>query len=360
MPGGPARVANEAAADVVSTQRGGGAKDIWVLADNPHEETINTVQSGKWATLQRQDYIPSRLVENLYWLGRYTVRCENVARLLLRTLGARSDARIYAHARQICRDLGAVSKEIEVFDALRQPDSQGLHADVKHLAWCASQVRNRLSARYWRGVVGLQRQMQEAVATRGSNREVYERLLLSFAALTGFSEEDMMHDEGWHVMRLGRRIERMQFVASILVRQLESAHATRPETVEWLLDVCDSTPIYRTRYLGTPRLSTMLNLLLYDDAHPMSLAFHRRSVDRDLDELARSLGGERERGAPDVPLLPNGSAELLDAPGELGDAARAGLANELIGLANGAGELSDRLSRRYFALIESDAHALAT
>ena len=25
-----------------------------------------------------------------------------------------------------------------------------------------------------------------------------------------------------------------------------------------------------------------------------------------------------------------------------------------------AGELSDRLSRRYFALIESDAHALAT
>src|SRR5688572_1495690 len=31
MPGGLARVANEGAADVVSTQRGGGAKDIWVL-----------------------------------------------------------------------------------------------------------------------------------------------------------------------------------------------------------------------------------------------------------------------------------------------------------------------------------------
>ena len=110
----------------------------------------------------------------------------------------------------------------EVFDALRTRDSQGLQADVKHLAWCASQVRNRLSARYWRGVVGLQRQMQEAMATRGSSREVYERVLLSLAALTGFSEEDMMHDEGWRVMRLGRRIERMQFVASILMRQLES------------------------------------------------------------------------------------------------------------------------------------------
>ena len=114
-------------------------------------------------------------------------------------------------------------------DALRARDSQGLQADVKHLAWCASQVRNRLSARYWRGVVGLQRQMQEAMATRGSSREVYERVLLSLAALTGFSEEDMMHDEGWRVMRLGRRLERMQFVAGILVRQLESPHATRPE-----------------------------------------------------------------------------------------------------------------------------------
>ncbi|HEY6125407.1 MAG TPA: alpha-E domain-containing protein, partial [Steroidobacteraceae bacterium] len=300
------------------------------------------------------------LVENLFWLGRYAVRCENTSRLLLRTLGARSDARVWAHAQKICRDLGVVGKEGEVLDALRTRDSVGLQADVKHLAWCASQVRNRLSARYWRGVVGLQRQMQEALATRGSSREVYERVLLSLAALTGFSEEDMMHDEGWRVMRLGRRIERMQFVANILVRQLESSHATRPEAVEWLLDVCDSTPIYRARYLGIPRLSQMLNLLLYDDGHPMALAFHRRSVDRDLDDLARSLGGERERGVPDVPLLPQGSAELLDAVGEEGDAARAQLAEELAGLSRRAGELSDRVSRRYFALIESDAQALAT
>ena len=180
-------------------------------------------------------------------------------------------------------------------------------------------MRNRLSARYWRGVVGLQRQMQEAAATRGSSREVYERVLLSLAALTGFSEEDMMHDEGWRVMRLGRRIERMQFVAGILVRQLESAHATRPETVEWLLDVCDSTPIYRARYSARRASSQMLNLLLYDDGHPMALAFHRRSIDRDLDDLARSLGGERERGVPDLPLLPPGSAELLDATDEAGE-----------------------------------------
>jgi uncharacterized circularly permuted ATP-grasp superfamily protein/uncharacterized alpha-E superfamily protein len=364
LPGGLARVANEATADVVSTQRGGGAKDVWVLAaergDGAQEEPAAPVQSGMAAGYQRQDYIPSRLVENLYWLGRYTVRAENNARLLLRTLGARSEARAWLHALRICRDLGAVAPEQEIFDALRSRDAQGLQADVRHLAWCASQARNRLSARYWRGVVGLQRQMQEAVATRGSSREVYERVLLSLAALTGFSEEDMMHDEGWRLMRLGRRLERMQFVANILQRQLVGEHATRAETVEWLLDVCDSAPIYRARYTGAPRLSQMLNLLLYDDGHPMALVFLRRSIDRDLDELGRGLLGERERGMPDVPLLPQGAAGLLDAAGAAGEETRAGLAAALLELSAATGQLSDRISRRYFALIESDAQALAT
>ena len=130
--------------------------------------------------------------------------------------------------------------------------------------------------------------------------------------------------------------------------------------MEWLLDVCDSAPIYRARYLGTARLSQLLNLLLYDDGHPMALVFLRRSIDRDLDDLARALGSERERGAPDVPLLPQGSAELPDAAGEAGDEARAELAASLRQLLADAGALSDRNSRRYFALIESDAQALAT
>jgi hypothetical protein len=99
---------------------------------------------------------------------------------------------------------------------------------------------------------------------------------------------------------------------------------------------------------------------MYDAGHPMALAFHRRSIDRDLDDLARSLGGERERGVPDVPLLPTGSATLLDSPGPQGEAARSELSQQLRELSTGAGDLSDRLSRRYFVLIESDAQSLAT
>jgi uncharacterized circularly permuted ATP-grasp superfamily protein/uncharacterized alpha-E superfamily protein len=361
MPGGLARIANEGAADIVSTQRGGSAKDIWVLADGSTEEPAPSAQSGRWFMAQRQDYIPSRLVENLYWLGRYTVRCENTARLLLRTLAARSDSRVLPHATQVCRDFGVVPKEGNVAQALRDSGVPlGLPADVKRLAWSAAQVRNRLSARYWRGVVGLQRQLSESGASRGSGRELYERMLLSLAALTGFQEEDMTHDDGWRVMRLGRRVERMHFVATMLARQLTSEHGTRSECVEWLLEVVDSMTIYRARYIGTPRLSQLFDLLLHDDGHPMALAFHWRSIDRDLVELARALGGERERGLMTLPSLTTATAENLDRPGEDGEAARAALADELHTLAASAADLSDRLSRRYFALVESDAHSIST
>ena len=92
----------------------------------------------------------------------------------------------------------------------------------------------------------------------------------------------------------------------------------------------------------------------------MALAFHRRSIDRDLDDLALTLSGERERGVPDLPRFPAGVPDLLDANDAAGRDARAALAAELTTLVARASELSDRLSRRYFALIDSDAHALAS
>ena len=104
----------------------------------------------------------------------------------------------------------------------------------------------------------------------------------------------------------------------------------------------------------------MLNLLLYDDDHPMALAFHRRSIDRDLDDLARSWAGSASVASSTCRCCRHGSAELLDAAGDAGQAARGALADELRRLNASAGDLSDRMSRRYFALIESDAHALAT
>ena len=257
MPGGLARVANEAAADVVSTQRGGGAKDIWVL-----ERRILTRTRSRRCNPASGPTAAPGLTFLRGWsrtsTGWAATPCaaKTPRGCCCARSAARSDARVWAHARQICRDLGAVSAGAEIFDALRTRDSQGLQADVKHLAWCASQVRNRLSARYWRGVRRIcsgrcRRRWPRAAAAARSTSACCCRSRRS----TGFSEEDMMHDEGWRVMRLGRRIERMQFVASILMRSSTSPHA-HPSRGRGMAARTSATARLSTarRYLGAPRL----------------------------------------------------------------------------------------------------------
>ena len=87
---------------------------------------------------------------------------------------------------------------------------------------------------------------------------------------------------------------------------------------------------------------------------------HRNGHPSDLDELARTLEAEPERGVAEAPLLPADVAGRLDAEGDAGVEARALIADELERMSASAADLSDRISRRYFALIDSDAHALAS
>jgi uncharacterized alpha-E superfamily protein len=351
LPGGLARVASESALDVVSAQRGGGSKDIWVLSrgeDEPEATAARRLQVSI-----RPDDLPSRLVENLFWLGRYTVRCADNARLLRSTVRVRVDRGVWIHAVRICHALGVVAKNTQPRAGLRDDrDPYGIAADVKRIAWCASQVRSHLSARYWRAVVGLQRQVQEATASREEPREALERIALSLAALSGYAAEDMTHDEGWRLLRIGRRLERLQFTAQLLAQHLVAATATRQGQVEWLLDVCHSISIYRSRYFVAPRLGSALDLLVRDVHHPVSLAFHCNSIARDLEELAASLKISRDPGL-EATIPEFTDSELLTLEGESGEAqaSRRALAARLSALHVAAAKLSDRLSMRHFSHI---------
>jgi uncharacterized circularly permuted ATP-grasp superfamily protein/uncharacterized alpha-E superfamily protein len=358
LPGGLARVANESAAGVVSTQRGGGSKDIWVLPGSLTEAPAPTPASLHAPV--RQDDIPSRLVENLFWFGRYTVRCEDKTRLLRSTLAARVDARVWRFAVKFCRELGVVPPEADPAAALRdEANPHGIVADVRRLAWCASQVRSRLSASYWRAVAELQRELRNAA--REDPRETLDGLNLALAALAGFALDDMTQDEGWRLLRIGRRLERLQFLVRLLGRHLASDTATQQTHVEWLLYASDNLRVYRARYAVPPRLSPMLDLTIRDSEHPRALAFQWHAIARDLAALTASLGTEgAERLEEPIPRLSDEALLALEAEGEAGRAARIALAERLIALGTAAGQLSDRLSMRHFSHTRVGSQTLAT
>ena len=369
MPGGLARVATDSSVDVVSTQRGGGSKDIWVLpgpgaADAREGSVAASVVPpppvGVPRSAVRQQQIPSRLVENLYWFGRYLVRCEDKARLLRGTISARIDEQVWNSAIGYCEDLGLVAPGSDPARSLRDDRlSQGIIADVRRLAWSASQVRARLSTGYWRAVAQMQHQLQEALKARDEPRVALDRLLLSLAALAGFALDDMTQDAGWRLLRIGRRIERLQFVCGLLAHHVSSAVATQQGHIEWLLEAYDSIRIYRARYVSAPRLGSMLDLLVRDAEQPRAIAFLSRMIDQDLTALAQSQGTTVEDALATRFTAPSND-ELLALEEVDSEAARDAFAERLRALARSAGELSDRLSLRHFAHISFDSHAIAT
>jgi len=90
MPGGLTRVASSARARIVSMQRGGGSKDTWVMSPGQVDTSFTLLRTTVTAAdLVRAapSGVPSRLAENLFWLGRYAERCDDMARLLRLALG---------------------------------------------------------------------------------------------------------------------------------------------------------------------------------------------------------------------------------------------------------------------------------
>lgn len=370
MPGGLTRVASAADAEVVSMQRGGASKDTWVLADLPVVgEPLRPRTLGVRDLIRQDPYLPSRVVENLYWFGRYGERCDDGARLLRvvlsRYVDADGDDQALQTALELAQTIGLVPSgreplEQRLLAALLDEDwPSSVSANLRRLHWAAAQVRGRLSRENWHAVLELNREAQALDPTRtdlGEALEFLNRLLMSLAALSGFALDDMTRDDGWRFLMIGRRIERVQFYAEAIAGFLEGGSAWDPVALEWLLELGNSTITYRSRYLASPQLIPVLDLLLLHDQNPHALRFQLQALERSLGRLHQEFGVPQELVlsgligrllALDLGTLENplfGSESL--------DEVLAGLAELLREIAQNVGQVSDRLGLRYFAHVD--------
>src|SRR5262249_2004049 len=76
LPGGLARVSMQDASVVVSMHRGGGSKDTWVLGGSAEAASARRQSSVQVPVQQNAQDLPSRVADNLFWLGRYAERVE--------------------------------------------------------------------------------------------------------------------------------------------------------------------------------------------------------------------------------------------------------------------------------------------
>ena len=365
MPGALGRVAPRQGIEVISMQRGGLSKDVWVAAEAPvHRTTLIKTRLGVIDLVCTGSEIPSRVGENLFWMGRYTERCEASARLLravltrLSSLDSDDDYNVLPDLLAACRRIEILPKadkpltpgdtEKMVINAVCNPKVPGsVASNIRALSFSADQVRERLSSDNWHALNRLGKLLEEPSATTSFALTVLDRVMLDCISLAGFAMDDMTRDEGWRFLILGRRIERMAGLSGLIGGVLASSRESRERSLEWLLETANSIVTYRARYRRAPEVLPVAHLLVFDESNPHAVAFQLSVLERYLARTARELGHGRPNTLHDVANQLH-SFDLTPLEAEDSEKACAALAAVLRSIRLTAFALSDEVQRRFF------------
>jgi len=323
MPGGLARVASGPNERIISMQRGGASKDTWVLTNGPVSDfSLLKPSVGVRDLVRSGSNLSSRVVENLFWLGRYSERFDDSARMLRVALsriveagGGKTPA--VASALEMAKHLGILPGEEEekkdakekeaklkptprkdggehvLLEAIYDPAQPGsLAGNIRNLMWSATHVRERLSLDHWHSLNRLQRDLQAALKRHPTLTEAIsflDRVLGVSSSLTGFAMDNMTRDDGWRFLIIGRRIERLGFLAQAIGHFLRMPSSRASGSMEWLLELADSIITYRSRYMRQPELLPVVDLLVFDDSNPHGVIFQASVLSRYLERMAREL-----------------------------------------------------------------------
>ena len=371
MPGGLARI-GEASSIGGALPTHGLSKDVWVLADEGADIIGPAALQLPPLPIRRQPgALPSRVADNLFWLGRYTERLERAARLVRATQARisrgvvlpREQAEVAALARclgqagftgaeEVAGSSAAQALPPIIAAALREGGA--LPALAERIAALTGMVRDRLTADMHATFTLTLRTARAEMLAAGDGLEAIGRAMISvlrFAtAVAGVAAESMVRGGAWLFLDLGRRVERAQAIAAEVQFALDQPPARIEGGLRLMLELCDSVITYRSRYLTILQPAPALDLVLADPSNPRALAFQLEAISRSLSEVARD----------DDPALPGEAALLLaEAEAIVADVIRApdqavaaaGLPPRLEAMANRIAALSDAVTRRYFALL---------
>ena len=382
MDGGLTRVSTAETSWVVSMQLGGSSKDTWVIG-TPEEPSAAPGQPPVLIqTYPAKGSLPSRIADNLFWLGRYAERVEanmRLMRALLPALSAEEDfgrsasLDVVVHLLVGLRYLPPEDANVSIgdkwwgvqrllTDMLYDPSrTSSLGWNLKEIRRVSWQVKERLSADTWRVLQQLESEFSRPTPVNPNQRyiaqmNVLDRAILTLSAFSGLLMENTTRGFGWRFLEMGCRMERALQIADLLQSGVAEAPAEIEPYLQVLLQVADSSITYRSRYLSVLRTDLVLQLLLADESNPRSIGFQLATllhqIDRlqEQDELSRHLC---ERPLALRALNAVRAADMADLAGRDAEGRLGKLESLISQIRTTLFELSDALTADYLSHLTS-------
>ncbi len=313
MPGGLTRVTSGSETMITSLQHGGGSKDTWWLTEGDVSDfTLLGRGNGSSVLSRGGNDLPSRAADNLFWLGRYVQRAEDLVRLIRGILIRLTEKSGLADVPELPLLLGALTHLSQSFPGfvgegaehrLAAPEEElesllfdderigSLAYNVQSIHRAAFSVRDRVSLDMWR-ILG---NLSERTSTRPDDPtnlvatlDLLGDLVITLAAFGGMATESMTRGHGWRFLDMGRRLERAWHTVGLLRWTLCQSGPWEPNLLEALLEIADSSMTYRRRYLGGIVAAPVLDMLVADETNPRSIVSQLVALRENVEQLPQS------------------------------------------------------------------------
>jgi uncharacterized circularly permuted ATP-grasp superfamily protein/uncharacterized alpha-E superfamily protein len=311
LPGGLARVSPIPHVLDYTMTSGERSQDVWILTDKPIPNLSLLANPSELTPLKRSGAeLPSRVGDNLFWLGRYIERAEFTTRLMrVAFQKLTSETSGGSERLPIIRTMaehGLIEPDYAIvgIDKTLPPledilpetlfdlkNVQSLKSIINHISRLASLVRDRIAVDMWRAI---KRIVDLTIDTENEeyldNVEILaylDQILSHLLTFSGLAAESMTRSLGWRFLDLGVRLERTYHGTQLLKSMLCTPTPDERQVLETVLQIMDSIMTYRSRYLATVQTHAVLDLMVVDETNPRSLAYQIARITEHVDQLPR-------------------------------------------------------------------------
>ncbi|MCW8306546.1 circularly permuted type 2 ATP-grasp protein [Acidiphilium sp. PA] len=288
-------------------------KDLWVIdsgdrdAEEPDRASRGPAHRNAPRTTRKAAMdLPSRLADDLLWLGRMVERLDGAARLLAIALPRFVDASNLPHEAAQRESLAACLVSAKLIpDEIIGPflSARRLHESLgrtKPLTRLLTDIRRLLDQCGERFSISMRRIIEGALdqipLALSDDCRTFTACMQFVATFNGVIAEDASRSGGFVFLEIGRRLERAEALAETLTVLLAGSLARLDPSLALAIELADAQLTYEFVNAGPLLPETAIGLLIGAADYPRSLAFQTEALGlalRRIGAFERAVAADR-------------------------------------------------------------------